>query len=166
MGPRILVTGGTFDKHYDEITGKLGFADSHLPDIIARARIALASQVEIITMMDSLYMQDADRNKMLAACQHASETSIVIIHGTDTMGETAHVLGHAHLAKTIILTGAMIPYEVANSDALFNIGFAYGVAQTLPHGVYIAMNGKIFDWDKVKKDRVAGRFVSQMTENS
>jgi len=159
MTLRILATGGTFDKHYDEIAGKLGFADSHLPDIIARARITLPTELEVVAMLDSLDMQDADRNNVLAACQRASETAIVIIHGTDTMRETAHVIGHARLAKTVILTGAMIPYEIANSDALFNLGFACGIAQTLAHGVYIAMNGQIFNWDHVKKNRVAGVFV-------
>ena len=159
MTLRILATGGTFDKHYDEIAGKLGFADSHLPDIIARARITLPTELEVVAMLDSLDMQYADRNNVLAACQRASETAIVIIHGTDTMRETAHVIGHARLAKTVILTGAMIPYEIANSDALFNLGFACGIAQTLAHGVYIAMNGQIFNWDHVKKNRVAGVFV-------
>jgi len=159
MTLRILATGGTFDKHYDEIAGKLGFADSHLPDIIARARITLPTQLEVVAMLDSLEMQDSDRSNVLAACQRAIETAIVIIHGTDTMRETAHVIGNAKLAKTVILTGAMIPYEIANSDALFNLGFACGIAQTLPHGVYIAMNGQIFNWDNVKKNRTAGVFV-------
>jgi L-asparaginase len=159
MTLRILATGGTFDKHYDEIAGKLDFADTHLSDIIARARITLPTQLEVVAMLDSLDMQDADRSNVLAACQRASETTIVIIHGTDTMRETAHVLGNAGLAKTVILTGAMIPYEIANSDALFNLGFACGIAQTLAHGVYIAMNGQIFNWDNVKKNRAAGVFV-------
>jgi len=160
MTLRILATGGTFDKHYDEIAGNLGFAGSHLPEIIARARVTLPLQLEVIALLDSLDMQDADRQNILSACLRASETAIVIIHGTDTMRETAQVLGSANLAKTIILTGAMIPYEIANSDALFNFGFASGIAQTLPHGVYIAMNGQIFTWDNVKKNRVAGVFVS------
>lgn len=161
MTLRILATGGTFDKHYDEIAGKLTFADSHLPAIISRARITLPTQLEIVAMLDSLDMQDADRNSVLSACQRASEAAIVIIHGTDTMRETAHVLGNANLAKTIVLTGAMIPYEIANSDALFNLGFACGIAQTLPHGVYIAMNGQIFNWDNVKKNRSAGVFIPE-----
>jgi len=160
MTLRILATGGTFDKHYDEIAGKLGFGDSHLPEVIARARVTLPVNLEVIAMLDSLDMQDADRQSVLLACQRASEKAIVVIHGTDTMRETAHVLGNAGLAKTIILTGAMIPYEIANSDALFNFGFASGIAQTLPHGVYIAMNGQIFNWDNVKKNRAAGVFIS------
>jgi len=159
MTLRILATGGTFDKHYDEIAGKLDFAKTHLNEVIARSRITLPIQLEVVAMLDSLDMQDADRSNVLTACQAASESAIVIIHGTDTMRETAHVIGNANLAKTVILTGAMIPYEIANSDALFNFGFACGIAQALPHGVYIAMNGQIFNWDNVKKNRSAGVFV-------
>lgn len=159
MTLRILATGGTFDKHYDEISGQLTFADSHLPDAILRARVTLPNILEIVTMADSLDLNDNDRDNIKNSCQQAAETAIVIIHGTDTMCETAHVLGKARLPKTIILTGAMIPYEIANSDALFNLGFACGVAQTLPHGVYIAMNGQIFHWNKVKKNRKEGIFV-------
>ncbi|TDK66665.1 asparaginase domain-containing protein [Sapientia aquatica] len=161
MTLRILATGGTFDKHYDEIAGKLTFAHSHLPDVITRARLTLPTELEIVAMLDSLEMQDSDRSNVLAACQRATETAIVIVHGTDTMRETAHVIGNANLAKTIVLTGAMIPYEIANSDAFFNLGLACGVAQTLPHGVYIAMNGQIFNWDNVKKNRSAGVFVNE-----
>jgi L-asparaginase len=160
MTLRILTTGGTFDKHYDEIKGHLTFAESHVPGALVRARVTFPTTFEIVAMLDSLDMDDGDRNDIKVACQRASESAIVIIHGTDTMCETAHVLGKANLPKTIILTGAMIPYEIANSDALFNLGFACGVAQTLPHGVYIAMNGQIFHWDKVKKDRKAGIFVA------
>ena len=121
MNLRIVATGGTFDKHYNEIAGKLTFGDSHLPEIIRRTRITLPTELEIVSMLDSLEMHDADRAKVLTACQRATEQAIVIIHGTDTMRETAHVIGNAHLAKTVILTGAMIPYEIANSDALFTI---------------------------------------------
>jgi len=161
MTLRILATGGTFDKHYDELTGTLIFADSHLPQAMARARITLPAELEVVALLDSLDMEDADRHNVLLACQRAAESAIVIIHGTDTMRETAHVLGKAALAKTIVLTGAMIPYEIANSDALFNFGFACGIAQALPHGVYIAMNGQIFNWDNVKKNRTAGVFTPE-----
>jgi L-asparaginase len=158
MTLRILATGGTFDKHYDEIAGKLTFANSHLPAVLQRARITLPHTLEQLPLLDSLDMQDADRQRVLAACRAASEAAIVIIHGTDTMRETAEVLGAASLGKTIILTGAMIPYEIANSDALFNLGFACGVAQTLAPGVYVAMNGQVFGWDNVQKNRSAGVF--------
>ncbi|AMO97940.1 asparaginase family protein [Collimonas fungivorans] len=158
MALRIIATGGTFDKHYDEIAGKLTFATSHLPQVIQRARITTEIALEELPLLDSLDMQDIDRRRVLASCTHAAESAIVIIHGTDTMRETAAVLGAAALEKTIVVTGAMIPYAIANSDALFNFGFACGVAQSLPHGVYVAMNGKIFAWDKVEKNRVAGVF--------
>jgi L-asparaginase len=161
MSLRILVTGGTFDKHYDPIRGSLDFADSHLPQVIERARLTIPLQLEELFLLDSLDMQDAERTRVCAACQRATENSIVIIHGTDTMRETAEVIGHAKLDKTIVLTGAMIPYEIANSDALFNFGFACGIAQTLPHGVYIAMNGQVFSWDRVAKNRAAGVFESR-----
>ncbi|WP_395825328.1 asparaginase domain-containing protein [Collimonas sp.] len=158
MALRIISTGGTFDKHYDEIAGKLTFAASHLPQVIQRARITVDIALEELPLLDSLDMQDIDRRRVLASCAHASEPAIVIIHGTDTMRDTAAVLGAAALDKTIVLTGAMIPYAIDNSDALFNFGFACGVAQVLPSGVYVAMNGKIFAWDKVEKNRAAGIF--------
>ncbi len=158
MTLRILATGGTFDKHYDPLTGQLGFADSHLPQALSRARLTLPVELEMLPLLDSLDMQDTDRQRVLASCRAASEDAIVIIHGTDTMRETAEVLGQAQLLKTIVLTGAMIPYEIANSDALFNLGFAIGVAQALPAGVHVAMNGKVFAWDQVRKNRAAGIF--------
>lgn len=158
MTLRVLSTGGTFDKHYDEITGTLGFGASYLPEVIARARITVPVALQALPPLDSLNMQNADRQRILDACRKAAETRIVITHGTDTMPETAQVLGGAGLAKTIVLTGAMIPYEIAGSDALFNFGFAIGVAQTLPHGVYVAMNGQVFAWNDVRKNRAAGVF--------
>jgi L-asparaginase len=158
MTLRLIATGGTFDKHYNELTGVLGFSESHLPDVIARTRMTVPVALDVLPLLDSLDMQDADRQRVLASCQAAQEQAIVIIHGTDTMRETAAVLGGAKLAQTIVLTGAMIPYEIANSDALFNLGFACGVAQALPHGVYVAMNGQVFPWDNVTKNRAAGVF--------
>ena len=158
MTLRIIASGGTFDKHYDPIAGQLGFDASHLPAVIARSRITQAHTLEVLPLLDSLEMQDADRQRLLASCRQSPETAIVIVHGTDTMRESAAVLGIAALDKTVILTGAMIPYEIAGSDALFNLGFAVGVAQTLPSGVYVAMNGQVFGWDKVSKNRSAGIF--------
>jgi len=160
MTLRIIATGGTFDKHYNELNGVLGFTQSHLPDVIKRTRMTIPVELEVVSLLDSLDMQDADRQRVLGACQAASEKAIVIVHGTDTMRETAEVLGTSVNDKTIVFTGAMIPYEIANSDALFNFGFACGVAQVLPPGVYVAMNGKIFTWDNVTKNRAAGVFQS------
>ncbi len=158
MSLRIIATGGTFDKHYDELTGTLDFADSHMPAVLARTRMTIPVELELLPLLDSLDMQDVDRQRVLASCRAAGEKAIVIIHGTDTMRETAGVLGEAALGKTIVLTGAMIPYEIANSDALFNLGFATGVAQVLSPGVYVAMNGQVFAWDKVTKNKAAGVF--------
>jgi L-asparaginase len=158
MNLRIIATGGTFDKHYDELTGKLDFAASHLPAVLARTRMTIPVELEVLPLLDSLDMRDQDRARVLASCQAAAEKAIVIIHGTDTMRETAGVLGAASLDKAIVLTGAMIPYEIANSDALFNLGFATGVAQTLQPGVYVAMNGQVFAWDNVTKNKAAGVF--------
>lgn len=158
MTLRLIATGGTFDKHYNELNGTLGFQDSHLPEVIQRSRMTIPVALDVLPLLDSLDMQDADRARILAACQAATEQAIVIVHGTDTMPETAAVLGAARLEKTIVLTGAMIPYAIANSDALFNLGLACGVAQTLAPGVYVAMNGQVFAWNNVTKNRAAGVF--------
>ena len=141
--------------------GTLGFAKGHLADAIARARLTVPTVLEELPFLDSLDMQDADRQRILAACCASDASQIVIVHGTDTMRETAEVLGLAALAKTVVLTGAMIPYEIANSDALFNLGFAVGVASTLPVGIYVAMNGQVFPWNDVKKNRSAGVFETR-----
>lgn len=154
----ILATGGTFDKHYDEIKGAMVFGAGHLQEALRRARISQPVSLKALPFLDSLDMQAADRQRILAACQRAAESMLVIIHGTDTMPETAQVLGMAAMAKTVVLTGAMLPFEIDGSDALFNLGFACGVVQTLPSGVYVAMNAQVFAWDKVKKNRIAGRF--------
>jgi L-asparaginase len=161
MTLRILATGGTFDKHYDPLTGNLVFAASHLPQALQRARLGTDVLLEELPPLDSLDMQDADRERIRAACQASAQTQVVIVHGTDTMTHTAAVLAAAALKKTVVLTGAMVPYEFAGSDALFNLGFACGVARTLEHGVYIAMNGTVFAWDKVQKNRTVGVFESR-----
>jgi L-asparaginase len=156
----VIAAGGTFDKHYDEIAGKLGFGASVLPKVIVQSRISQPVRLEELPLLDSLDMQHEDRLRILDACRRAAEDRIIVIHGTDTMPETAQVLGQAGLAKTIVLTGAMIPYEIANSDALFNFGMAAGVAQTLSAGVYVAMSGQVFAWDNVRKDRALGVFLT------
>ncbi len=158
-GIRIIVTGGTFDKHYDEIRGELTFRESHIPQILRRARVSIPVEVELNQLIDSLQMQDENRQSVLAACAQAPESMIVITHGTDTMTRTASLLGRASLPKTIVLTGAMIPYQIQDSDALFNFGTAFSAVQILPAGVYLAMNGRIFPWDEVEKNRELGVFV-------
>lgn len=158
MSLRIIATGGTFDKRYDEISGTLGFGASHLAQAISRARMASGVILEELPLLDSLDMQQRDRERVLASCQAAAQTALVIVHGTDTMTDTAAVLAAAGMPKTVVLTGAMIPYAVAGSDALFNLGFACASASTLPAGVYVAMNATVFRWNAVRKDRLAGRF--------
>ncbi|MEN6296460.1 MAG: asparaginase domain-containing protein [Rectinema sp.] len=155
---RVIVTGGTFDKHYDEIKGELTFIDTHLPEILKLARVSLPVQVELNQLIDSLRMQDENRRSVFESCARASEKHIIITHGTDTMAETARLIGQAGLDKTIVLTGAMIPYKILDSDALFNFGTAFSAVQLLPRGVYISMNGRIFNWDKVRKNKAQGIF--------
>ena len=155
---RIIVTGGTFDKHYDAIKGELTFKETHLPAILEQARITLPVAIEIIQLIDSLHMTEAHREGVLAACRAAPETAIVVVHGTDTMAQTAAVVGKAAIGKTVVFTGAMIPYAVQGSDALFNLGFALAMAQSLEPNAYVAMNGRVFAWDNVRKDKEGGVF--------
>jgi L-asparaginase len=155
---RIIVTGGTFDKHYDAIKGELTFKQTHLPAILEQARVTVPVQIEINQLIDSLHMTDEHRASVLAACRAAPERSIVVLHGTDTMAETAKIVGAAKLAKTVVFTGAMIPYSVQGSDALFNLGFALAMSQALEPNAYIAMNGRVFPWDNVRKDKGEGVF--------
>lgn len=158
MTIRIFVTGGTFDKEYNELNGELFFKDSHLPEMLKLGRCNLDLQVRTLMMIDSLHMRDDDRQIILQQCRSAPETRIVITHGTDTMVETAGVLARGVADKTIVLTGAMIPYKFGSSDGLFNLGSALAFAQTLPAGVYVAMNGRYFPWDRVRKNRQTGMF--------
>jgi L-asparaginase len=158
MSLRIIATGGTFDKHYDPLTGQLVFGDSVIPSALARARLTQPWQFEALMAIDSLDMQDAHRQQILAACQRSEQTRIVIVHGTDTMRETAELLGQAQLNKTIVLTGAMVPYRIDGSDAQFNLGFACAAALLSEAGVYIAMNAQVFPWHAVHKNRSAGIF--------
>jgi L-asparaginase len=158
MKLRIIITGGTFDKQYDEIRGVLTFKDSHLPKILKDVHCTVPVTLEINQLVDSLDMQLSNRLKILESCKKALETRVVITHGTDTITETAEVLGEAALNKTIVLTGAMVPYSFSNSDAVFNLGCAITAAQCYGPGVYIAMNGRIFTWDNVQKIREKGVF--------
>jgi len=159
MGVRIIVTGGTFDKEYNELTGQLFFRNTHVAEMLERGRSRVAVEVETPMMIDSLEMTDADRARIIDRCRFAAERSIVITHGTDTMVETARALAGARIeGKTIVLTGAMIPYAFGSSDGLFNLGSALSFVQVLAPDVYVAMNGKYFRWDGVRKDRETGFF--------
>ena len=158
MAIRLLITGGTFDKDYDELTGKLYFHDTHIHEMLRLGRCRVETNVRTVMMVDSLEMTESDREIVKEVCRKAEEERIVITHGTDTMAETARVLGEAALPKTIVLTGAMIPYAFGSSDGLFNLGSALSFVQVLPHGVYVAMNGRYFTWDDVRKNRGLGVF--------
>ena len=157
-GLRILVTGGTFDKDYHELEGRLFFRQTHVPEMLRLGRSRLAVELEELMLIDSLEMQDEHRARVLEACRRARESRLVVTHGTDTMELTARTLGAAALAKTIVLTGAMVPYTFGSSDGLFNLGSALAFAQTLPHGTYVAMNGRCFPWDNVRKNKGSGVF--------
>ncbi|MDD9880394.1 MAG: asparaginase domain-containing protein [Candidatus Marinimicrobia bacterium] len=158
MAVKIFITGGTFDKEYDEITGKLFFKDTHMREMLELGRSKLDVNIRTLMMIDSLDMSAEDRQLIVENCRKADEDQIIITHGTDTMTETGKVLAEAKLEKTIVLTGAMIPYKFGSSDGLFNLGSALGFVQSLPHGVYVAMNGRCFDYDKVRKNKETGVF--------
>jgi L-asparaginase len=155
---RLLVTGGTFDKQYDEIHGTLAFGSTHVEDVLRRGRSGVPLVVEVLMLKDSLDLTDADRARIVAAARASAELRLVITHGTDTMVESARALAAADLDKTVVLTGAMVPYVFGSSDGLFNLGSALSFAQVLPPGVYVAMNGRVFPWDNVRKNRERGVF--------
>mgnify|MGYP001290023623 FL=1 len=159
MSLRIFVTGGTFDKEYDEITGNLFFKKTHLREMLDLGRAKIDVNISTLMMKDSLEMDDNDRSLVVDNCSKTIESNIIITHGTDTMIDTATSIANAKLNKTIVLTGAMIPYKFGSSDGLFNLGAAIGFVQSLPNGVYIAMNGKYFHYDKVEKNKEIGEFI-------
>ena len=158
MGLQIYITGGTFDKVYNPISEKLEFTETHIPEILRSGRNAYNVSLETLMLKDSLYMTDEDRQFILEKCQNCLEGRILIAHGTGTMIETAGVLGQNLRDKTVVLIGAMVPYSIFDSDAVFNFAFGYGIVQVLPNGTYIAMNGRIFDWDNVRKNPKTGEF--------
>ena len=161
---RIVVTGGTFDTTYDEINGRLSFGSTHLPEMLRLGRSRVETTTETLMMIDSLDITDADRARIVDACARCPEDRIVVTHGTDTMVETARAVAHGVAGKTVVLTGAMVPYAFGSSDGLFNLGSALSFAEVLPPGVYIAMNGQHFAWDRVRKNRSTGVF--ELTETA
>tara|TARA_Y100000996_G_scaffold396788_1_gene363222 strand:- start:111 stop:623 length:513 start_codon:yes stop_codon:yes gene_type:complete len=158
MAIAVFVTGGTFDKEYNEISGELYFKDTHIREILELGRAHLKVKIKKLMLIDSLNMTNKDRGVILENCINTKDKKIVITHGTDTMTETAKFLAGENLKKTIVLTGAMIPYKFGSSDGLFNLGSAFAFAQVLPEGVFIAMNGRFFDWNKVEKNKISGKF--------
>lgn len=163
MGIRFLVTGGTFDKEYNELNGELFFQETHLPEMLALGRSRVAAEVTTLMMIDSLQMTDDHRDLIAHACREAPEDRIVVTHGTDTMVETARVLAAKVPGKTIVLTGAMIPWKFGSSDGLFNLGSALAFAQVLAPGVYVSMNGRWFLWNNVRKNKAKGEFETLET---
>ena len=160
MNIRIFVTGGTFDKEYDEINGNLYFKKTHIREMLDLGRSKIDINISTLMMKDSLEMKNEDRALILDNCLKAKEDKIIITHGTDTMVETAKSIASRKLNKTVVLTGAMIPYKFGSSDGLFNLGAAIGFVQSLNHGVYIAMNGKYFNHDEVEKNNDIGEFTA------
>ena len=158
MTIRIFITGGTFDKEYNEITGELYFRDTHMPQMLNLGRSKLDVEIRTLMMIDSLDMSDSDRQIILKNVQRCDETQVVVTHGTDTMEQTARLLGQHIRNKTVVLMGAMIPIAFGSSDGLFNLGSALAFAQSLPHGVYVVMNGRCFPFDNVTKNRELGEF--------
>ncbi len=158
MSIRILVTGGTFDKEYDMINGKLDFEETHVPEMLKLGRCVLDTEIRTVMMVDSLEMTDTDRELLLHNCKNAPEDKILITHGTDTMALTAAYIAKENLNKTIVITGAMIPYKFGSSDGFFNLGAALAFLQALPYGVYVAMNGRYYNWDNVVKNKKTGYF--------
>jgi L-asparaginase len=158
MAIRIFITGGTFDKEYNELNGQLYFKDTHLQELLSLGRSQVQVEIRTLMMIDSLEMTDHDRDLIAHQCNSCEENKIVITHGTDTMAETAQILAAKVKNKTVVLTGAMIPIKFGSSDGLFNLGSALAFAQTLPVGVYVAMNGRYFHWDNVRKNKETGVF--------
>jgi len=158
MKVKLLITGGTIDKVYDQSNGELTFDETHFPEMLLRSRTETEISPEVLMLIDSLDMVDDDRELIVKHCLECDEDKILITHGTDTMCETAKLLGESNLNKTIVLFGAMVPYAVNNSDALFNLGCALGSVQLLGSGVYVAMNGRVLPWGDVQKNRDLGVF--------
>jgi len=160
MAIKIIITGGTFDKEYNEITGELFFNKTHLPEMLKLGRSRLNVKMVNLMMRDSLHMNDSDLKIILDECKKSDENKILITHGTDKMVKTSVFLAKYVKNRTIVITGAMVPYAFGSSDGLFNLGSALAFVQTLPHGIYISMNGRIFPWDNVRKDKENGEFVN------
>jgi L-asparaginase len=158
MAIRIFITGGTFDKEYNELNGQLYFKDTHLPYLLEMGRNRVPVKIRTLMMIDSLEMTAEDRELIAYQCEQCEEKNIIITHGTDTITDTAQLLAKKIKGKTIVLTGAMIPIKFGSSDGLFNVGSAFAFAQTLPEGIYVAMNGRYFTWDNVRKNKETGMF--------
>jgi L-asparaginase len=158
MPIKIIITGGTFDKEYNELTGELFFNKTHVPEMLKLGRSRLDIKMVTLMMVDSLHMTDSDLKIIIEECKNSNEDKILITYGTDKMVKTSEFLSQYIKNKTIVLTGAIVPYAFGSSDGLFNLGSALAFVQTLPHGIYISMNGRIFNWDNVRKNKENGEF--------
>ena len=159
MTIKIIITGGTFDKEYNELTGELFFNKTHIPEMLKLGRSRLDIKIVTLMMVDSLHMTDSDLKIILEECKNSNEDKILITHGTDKMAKTAQFLAQYIKNKTIVLTGAIVPYAFGSSDGLFNLGSALAFVQTLPYGVYISMNGRVFPWNNARKNKENGEFI-------
>lgn len=157
---QIFITGGTFDKEYNYLSGTLDFKDSNVPEMLERGRCTLETDVKTLMMVDSLEMTAEDRSIIAHNCRRSPHRQILITHGTDSIVETAAFLAQTDIAdKTIVLTGAMIPYAFGtSSDGFFNLGSALAFVQILPPGIFVVMNGRYFPWHSVAKNRKTGNF--------
>ncbi|MBK6930401.1 MAG: asparaginase [Saprospirales bacterium] len=157
---QVFVTGGTFDKEYNYITGELYFKDTHLSEMFQRGRCEVKIDIKTLMMVDSLEMGEDEHSIIVYNCRKTDASRILITHGTDRMVDTARMLAAAKIGgKTIVLTGAMIPYAFGmSSDGFFNLGSALAFVQALPPGVYVVMNGRYFHWDRVRKNKQTGTF--------
>ncbi len=161
MSVQLFITGGTLDKAYNQQSGELVFTKTHLRDILRQAKCTVEVDLQVIMLKDSLYMTQEDRQSILESCQNSLSQRIIITHGTDTMTETAKLLGSQITHKVVVLLGAMVPYTFSNSDALFNLGCAFSAVQLLPKGVYVTMNGNIFPYYAVEKNKEQGEFFGK-----
>jgi L-asparaginase len=156
----ILTTGGTIDKLYFDALSEYQIGDSVVGRLLQTARVALDVRIVELMRKDSLELTEANRATIGAAVADAPERRIIITHGTDTMADTARAIAGQVGDRTVVLVGALAPARFAESDAVFNLGLAFAAAQTAGPGVFIAMNGTIFDGTRVRKDRAANRFVA------
>ena len=155
---KIFITGGTFDKEYNELSGELYFNSSHMYELLELGRCRLDVDIETLMMVDSMEMSKTERKFIIKKCIEEPVQHIVITHGTDTMVNTARIVADAIHDKTIVLTGAMIPVKFGSSDGLFNMGSALSLVQALPPGIYIAMNGQVYNQANVRKNKKLGIF--------
>lgn len=160
---RFIETGGTIDKQYNLSDGSLYFTQTSIPNMLKQGRCTVDITHQTLELLDSLEMTEDYRANVLSICKSCEEDQIIISHGTDTMTETAQSLDELGLDKTVVLFGAMIPNSIDYSDAFFNLGAAVTAVQCLNKGVFVVMNGKVFEASNVVKNRQKGEFERVIT---